>query len=100
MNIVYDRSTLEYEKIQLQTKIRDFLVGNTPNTEDIKIIKKAMEYVVKSHHSYYEQYYQIRTFQYAIDGLIKKYNSNMVSTVTCNSMSHSMVMFDENESPF
>jgi len=100
MNVIYDRSTLEHEKIKLQTKIRDFLIGNTPDTEDVIIIQKAMEYIVKSHHSYYEQYYQIRTFQCAIDGLIKKYNSCMVLTPSCNSTSHSMIMFGENESPF
>lgn len=99
MNAVYDRSTLEHEKIKLQTKIRDFLIGNSPNTEDVIIIQKAMEYIVKSHNSYYEQYYQIRTYQYVIDGLISKYNSLVVAS-TYNSTSHSMAMFDENESPF
>lgn len=99
MNAVYDRSTLEHEKIKLQTKIRNFLIGNIPASEDVIIIQKAMEYIVKSHNSYYEQYYQIRIYQYSIDGLISKYNS-LVAASTYNSTSHSMAMFDENESPF
>lgn len=100
MNIIYDRSTLEHEKIKLQTKIRDFLIGNIPDSEDVIIIQKAMEYIVKSHHSYHEQYYQVRTFQYAIDGLTEKYSPHIVPTSSCNSISHSMAMFDNNESPF
>jgi len=99
MNIVYDRSTLEHEKIKLQTTIRNFLIRNIPDAEDVIIIQKAMEYIVKSHNSYYDQYYQIRTFQYAIDGMISKYNSRMVTTFY-NSTSHNTTMFDNNESPF
>ena len=97
MNIVYDRSTLENEKIKLQTSIRNFLIGNIPSSEDVKIIQMAMNYIVKSHNSYYNQYYQIRTFQYAIDGLVNKYNS---ITPSPNHSRPIMAMFDENESPF
>ena len=99
MNIVYDRSTLEHEKINLQTSIRNFLIGNTPDTEDVKVIQMAMNYIVKSHNSYYDQYYQIRTFQYAIDGLVSKYKFT-AKTPSPNPSRPIMAMFDENESPF
>lgn len=100
MNIVYNRSTLENEKIKLQSKIRDFLIANTPESDEEAIIKNAMEYIVKTHNSYKEQYFQILTYQYAIDGFEYARVLDMPEpTVTVPSTS-GYFMFDEDEPTF
>jgi len=99
LKAIYDRSTLEHEKIKLQTAIRHFLISNNPEPQDEIIIQNAMEYIVKSHHSFRDQYFQILTFQYALDSLEKKYEINE-ETPSSNISRLGAPTFSENEPPF
>lgn len=98
--INYNRSLIEHEKIKLQSKVREFLIDNTPEPDEEAIIKNAMEYIVKTHNSYKEQYFQILTYQYAIDGFEYARVLEMPDpTVTAPSTS-GYFMFDEDEPTF
>lgn len=98
--INYNRSLIEHEKIKLQSKVREFLIDNTPEPDEEAIIKNAMEYIVKTHNSYKEHYFQILTYQYAIDGFEYARVLEMPDpTVTAPSTS-GYFMFDEDEPTF
>lgn len=98
--INYNRSLIEHEKIKLQSKVREFLIDNTPEPDEEAIIKNAMEYIVKTHNSNKEQYFQILTYQYAIDGFEYARVLEMPDpTVTAPSTS-GYFMFDEDEPTF
>ena len=98
--INYNRSLIEHEKIKLQSKVREFLIDNTPEPDEEAIIKNAMEYIVKTHNSYKEQYFQILTYHYAIDGFEYARVLEMPDpTVTAPSTS-GYFMFDEDEPTF
>ncbi len=100
MNITYNRSLIEHEKIKLQSKIRDFLINNTPEPDEEAIIKNAMEYIVKSHNSYKEQYFQILTYQYAIDGFEHTRVLERPEPVVTAPATSGYCMFDEDEITF
>ncbi|MEE0686931.1 MAG: hypothetical protein UEA60_09830 [Lachnospiraceae bacterium] len=96
----YTRSLIEHEKIKLLSKIREFLISNTPEPDEEVIITNAMEYIVRTHNSFEEQYFRILTYQYAIDGFEHaRLLERPEPTVTAPSTS-GYFMFDEDEPTF
>ena len=74
------KSKLESQKLILQHKAKNLLCTysySLTENEDV-IILRAMEYIVKNHCSYDEQYVRISEYLYALDG-IEAHHSNVSS---------------------
>ena len=99
MNQIYDRHTIEHLKVQLQHSIQELLTNIHPDADDIKIISRAMTYIVTSHNSFKEQYFRIKEYLLIINALQSKYSmEKAVKQNTVNAFA--APLFYENESPF
>lgn len=91
MKQIYNRTTIEYLKVQLQHSIQILLTDTKPNADDTEIISRAMKYIVISHTSFEEQYYRIKEYQLIIDALQEKYqNSNTTEKMSTTQFITSM----------
>ena len=67
-----NKADIELIKSRFQNKVKRLLIfyGLKLSFEQEMFVSNAMEYVVKNHSSYAEQYQRINEFIFAIDGII------------------------------
>lgn len=94
------RTEIETRKVLLQYTIKNLLCSysDTLTENEDCIICRAMEYIVKSHNSYDEQYNRINEFQYALDG-IKSHHATQTS-IHNHTIANNIMMFGESDTPF
>lgn len=66
-----NKADIELIKSRFQIKVKNLLTyyGLSLSCEQAMFVSTAMEYVVKNHSSYAEQYQRINEFIFAIDGI-------------------------------
>ena len=97
---VITKSEIEQLKVKLQTSIRTLLTSCTLNADDEQLIIRAMEYIVKNHGAFDEQFYRINEFIYVTEALRKKYEKNKPTNHVYREPNPFDFAADDNFNPF